>query len=113
MKKNTALDVQQNYKDFVDNLKTARKAMTMMRIGFTSFLLAWLVLVLRCIFRGDYPTEEIKRNRTEQCFYAHRTLFGDESILYILFRVWYITILVMIMVPIFYEFFIFYKTKPV
>jgi hypothetical protein len=68
------------------------------RLGITGFLLAWLGFFTYQILK---PNIDEKRNENEaRWFQLHRIWFGDESIVFILFRVWYLVLVFMAISPI-------------
>ena len=60
-----------------------------------------------------YEREDVKKKKIERCFYAHRTLFGDESVVMILFRVWDISIVLMILFPVASELLMLIKSRSI
>ena len=104
--------LRQGYDEFIGKLIGIRDTMFYMRIIFTILILGWIIMILRCMFK-TYDNEEIKRKKIERCFYAHRTLFGDDSVVMLLFRIWYISIVLLILFPGASELLVLLKTRSV
>ena len=99
-----------------DFLKQSRKSientitsMSYGRIVITFILIGWLITFTYLIMKKD----EIKPDDSEyqRWFMLHRTWFGDESIVMILWKVWYYTLLLLTLSPLIREIVSFMRLK--
>lgn len=83
-----------------DSVKKVLNHLRMFRLAVTAFIVGWCVFALYKIL---FPTnEEMNNGREFQYFNAHRVLFGDESVLMILFKLWYFVAL-FVLLKLFFE----------
>ena len=101
--------IRQSPVNLLNSLKKFLKYVMMGRTGLSIFLIVWLV-VFSILFAR--PSESKEEDETRQkYFYLHRVWFGEESIIMILFKMWYYTLILLMLNPILRELVIFLKLR--
>lgn len=126
-----AKDLLINTKKYVDELETSSVNMWRSfkeilryimagRIGLTIFIIIWTVVISILIVRNNTDKTDESDNPSNpsnpnvnyiRYFNLHKVLFGDESVLLILFKLWYYVLFLWVAGPIFKEFIIFMKMR--
>lgn len=100
-----------------DDLKTAFSRLRWIRLAITIFMVGWLGFFTYLMLRSyqdqglfeqtskPQPATSDTDNSLEDTkyFYLHRIWFGDDSIVMILFQVWYMTIMLFLLGPLIRE----------
>lgn len=95
--------LQKGGSSFINTLKYARTMMTVGRVMLTTLILGWLIFLTYYLMR---PVQtEIEEERKQAYYNVHRAWFGDQSIVFSLFQIWYYTLLFALIAPIFGELF--------
>jgi hypothetical protein len=113
---NTNVWIPKQMQDVLDNLFLSRSLLTV-------FIIGWLLFFTFKIYSSpsrtssaiarrfpDFPDSNVKGPEKspekgndptdiERLYYIHRVWFGDESIVFALFNIWYYTLFLMIMGP--------------
>lgn len=103
-------NIPSNPTTIVNKLQDVRSSMQNIRIVMTIFLVSWLA-VMSYMFMIKYAekrsdnsdVEAHKKHRTDRLYYLHRVWFGDDSIVYMLVKVWYMAVIIMLLTPVLIE----------
>jgi len=94
---------------FVDNLVYIRRTMSNVRMIFTIFIISWVIAVAICLMKQDEQSDNEQQN--SRYYYLHRIFFGDESPLFMLFRMWIYAFVFYLLTPLFGEILIVLRAK--
>ena len=91
----TKLPMKEMISDSKTTIMQVLKNVRIIKFGVTAFLLAWLAYFSYQILKPD--DENVDKSNW---FNLHRIWFGDESIVFILFKIWYMVIVFLAISPI-------------
>jgi len=80
-------------------LSSILKALFYGRLGISALLLSWVIFISYKLTKQSEEEEESEEGR-DRYFYLHRVWFGEESILMILFNMWYYSVILLMLTPI-------------
>lgn len=81
-------------------IKKVLKALFYGRVGITLILLIWVSFISYRLVRSNTIEEDTIQEDTDKYFYLHRVWFGEESVLMIIFNMWYYSFILLILYPI-------------
>lgn len=71
-------------KDVILSINESIATLYWLRIAATLIIIIWTARTVYCVETSD---------EVERCTARHRALFGDNSVLYMVFQMWYVVIL--------------------
>lgn len=124
---NTGLKILTNARvnNYFDSVKKSLKYFSVARIILTLFLLIWVIIISFLLIRenkkdvdggfggfggGDSDSGDSDDKRLRY-FNLHRVWFGEESVILILFKMWYYAIIIWMISPMITPIILYLKTK--